>query len=72
MKKNIHPVDRIVRLLFAVLVGVLYITNVISGTTAVILGAAAIIIGATALISFCPIYYFLGISTKKIKNETRN
>ena len=65
MKKNIHSTDRIIRLLFAAVVAVLYLTNVITGTLAVVLGVVAIVLAATAFINFCPIYYVLGISTKK-------
>ena len=65
MKKNIHSTDRIIRLLFAAVVAVLYLTNVITGTLAVVLGVVAIVLAATAFINYCPIYYVLGISTKK-------
>ena len=65
MKKNISLADRIIRLLLAAIVGVLYFTHVIGGTWAIILGIVAIIIAATALINFCPIYAALGISTRK-------
>lgn len=65
MKKNVHAIDRIIRLLFAAVVGLLYFTNTISGTVAIVLGVAAIILAATAAINFCPIYYLLGISTRK-------
>lgn len=69
MKKNINSIDRIARLLIAAVVAILYFTHQIQGTLAVILGIAAIIIAATALINFCPIYYILGISTKKNKHS---
>jgi hypothetical protein len=65
MKKNVHAIYRIIRLLFAAVVGLLYFTNTISGTVAIVLGVAAIILVATAAINFCPIYYLLGISTRK-------
>ena len=69
MKKNLSPVDRFVRLLFAVDVAVLFLTGNISGTPAVVAGIAAIVLAATALIDFCPIYYALGISTRKKTTE---
>ena len=65
MKKNLNSFDRFVRLLFAVVVAVLFITDNLSGTPAVFLGIAAFILAVTALIDFCPIYYLLGISTRK-------
>lgn len=73
MKKNISAADKITRLLIATVIAILYFTERIQGTFAIFLGIAAIIIAATALINFCPIYYILGISTKKTNNhETRN
>ena len=65
MTKNMGNVDRIIRFLLAVLVAVLYFTNVISGTVAVILGIIAVIFLVTSLIGFCPLYVPLKFSTRK-------
>ena len=65
MKCNINSPDRIIRLIIAALVAVLFVTHVISGTLGIVLLAAAGIILLTSVINFCPIYYLLGISTKK-------
>ena len=64
MKANIGSIDKTVRILLAALVVVLYFTNVISGTLAIILFIVAAILLVTAFINFCPIWHFLGISTK--------
>lgn len=58
-------IDRIVRVAVAVAVGVLYYTNVISGTVAIILLALAGIFILTSLVGFCPLYMPLKLSTKK-------
>ncbi|WP_148899710.1 YgaP family membrane protein [Fodinibius salinus] len=65
MKQNMGNIDRIIRTLLAVLVGILYYTEVISGTTAVIMGIIAIVFLLTSLISTCPLYMPFGLSTKK-------
>jgi len=65
MKKNMGPLDRIIRLALAVLVAILYFTNVISGTLAVILGIVAVIFLVTSLFGVCPLYMPFGISTLK-------
>jgi len=65
MKSNVSFLDRIIRFLIAVAVGVLYYMDIISGTTAIILGAVAVIFFVTSLINFCPLYKALGISTKR-------
>jgi hypothetical protein len=65
MKQNMGSTDRIIRVLFAVVVGVLYLTNSISGTVAIILGLFAIIFLATSAMGFCPLYVPFKLSTKK-------
>jgi hypothetical protein len=67
MKKNVGSIDKVVRILMAVVVIVLYFTQVISGTLAVILLIVSAILILTSLISFCPIYWPFGISTDKKK-----
>lgn len=63
MKKNMGNTDRIVRVLLAAIVAVLYFTNVIGGTLALVLGIAAGIFILTSLVSFCPLYPVFGINT---------
>lgn len=58
-------IDKSIRLMLAILVAVLYFSEVISGTTALILGALAIIFILTSFISFCPLYVPFGINTCK-------
>jgi hypothetical protein len=65
MKKNMGSTDKIIRILIALVIGVLYYTGTISGTIALVLGIFAIIFLLTSLISFCPLYLPLGISTCK-------
>ncbi len=67
MKKNMGSTDKIIRILIALVICVLYYTGTISGTTALVLGVFAIIFALTSLISFCPLYLPLGISTCKNK-----
>ncbi|WP_396171561.1 DUF2892 domain-containing protein [Flavobacterium sp.] len=67
MKGNMGSTDKIIRIIIALLIGVLYYTGTISGTTALVLGIFAIIFALTSLISFCPLYLPLGISTCKKK-----
>lgn len=64
MKANMGTIDKVIRIALAVLVGVLYFTGQISGTVAIVLGILAIVFVLTSLISFCPLYLPLGISTK--------
>jgi hypothetical protein len=65
MKKNIGTIDKVIRILVAVVVVALYFSNVISGTLAIILLALSAILAVTSLISFCPLYWPFSLSTRK-------
>lgn len=65
MKKNMGTVDRIIRLILAIVVAVLYFTGQISGIAAIILGILALIFVVTSAIGFCPLYVPFKISTLK-------
>lgn len=72
MKKNMGAADRIIRILLAILVAVLYFTDQISGTAAIILGIFAIIFLLTSLVGFCPLYVPFKISTRKKEKSSKN
>lgn len=65
MKKNMGGADRIIRLIIAAIIAVLYFTGQISGTLAIILGIIAIAFLVTSLIGWCPLYVPFKISTCK-------
>jgi len=65
MKKNIGTIDKVVRILGAIVIAGLYFTNIISGTAAIILLILAGVFILTSFISFCPLYYPFSISTRK-------
>jgi len=70
MKKNMGSADRIIRVLLAIVVGVLYFTGTISGTVGIILLVLAGVFVLTSLISFCPLYAPFGLRTCPVK-ETK-
>jgi hypothetical protein len=65
MKKNMGMADKAIRFVLAVIVGVLYFTNVINGTLAIVLGVLAVVFILTSFISFCPLYLPFGINTRR-------
>jgi hypothetical protein len=65
MKKNMGTVDKVIRVLVAVVVLILYFTHVISGTLAIILILLAVVFVATSVLGFCPLYLPFGLSTRK-------
>lgn len=65
MKPNMGTIDKVVRILLAIAIVVLYFANIISGTLAIILLIFAGIFIVTSFVSFCPLYLPFGISTRK-------
>ena len=68
MKQNMGSIDKVVRILVAAVIAVLYFTGQISGTLAIILGIFAVIFLLTSAIGFCPLYLPLKLSTIKKKD----
>ncbi len=67
MKTNMGLADRIIRLIAAIAIVVLFFTGIISGLVASILIVVGAIFFVTSLISFCPLYTLVGITTCKRK-----
>ncbi len=65
MKKNMGNIDRIIRVLLAIVFVVLYFTGVVSGVLGIILLVLAAIFLITSFISTCPLYMPFNISTRK-------
>ena len=65
MKKNMGTIDKVVRILVAILISGLYFANMISGTLAIVLLIVAGVFILTSFMSFCPLYLPFGISTRK-------
>lgn len=65
MTKNMGLVDRVIRILAAVLVLVLYLTHVISGPLAIVLGVIAAVFVVTGFVGVCPAYLPFRLSTLK-------
>lgn len=65
MKKNMGGADRIIRVLIAAVIAVLFFMKVITGTLGIVLLVVGGIFLLTSLISFCPLYTLFGIKTCK-------
>ena len=63
MKVNMGSADRMVRLMVTVVLTVLYLSKIVTGT----LGAIALVVAGifllTSLVRFCPLYTLFGINT---------
>jgi hypothetical protein len=69
MKKNMGSADRIIRVIIAAILGVLYFNGTISGTTGIVLLVLAGVFVLTSMVSFCPLYAPFGISTCPLKDK---
>lgn len=69
MKKNMGNVDRLIRVIVAAVIAVLYFTGTLTGTLGIVLLVLAGIFLATSFISFCPLYAPFGLSTCKTKGK---
>ncbi len=67
MKKNMGGIDRIIRIIFALVIGVLYFMGIIQGTLAYVLIGLGAIFVLTSFVSFCPLYALVGLNTCKVK-----
>jgi chromate transport protein ChrA len=65
MKANMGSTDKMVRIIIAIVIAILFFTNVISGILGIILLIFAGVFVLTSLISFCPLYPLVGMNTKK-------
>jgi len=63
MKKNMGTIDKVIRILVAVVIAFLYFTHVITSTIGIVLLILATIFVVTSLISLCPLYLPFGINT---------
>lgn len=59
--------DKIIRLIIAAVIGLLYWQGIISGTLGLVLTILAVVFVATSLVSFCPLYTIFGLKTCKVK-----
>lgn len=69
MKKNVGLIDKAIRIGIALVMIILYVANVISGTVGIILLVVAGLLTLTSFISFCPVYWPFGISTRETADK---
>lgn len=70
MKKNMGITDKVIRVLIAVVITVLYFSEVITGTLGIVLLVISGIFLVTSFTGFCPLYYLFGLRSNK--NEIKN
>ncbi|MBL7805658.1 MAG: DUF2892 domain-containing protein [Saprospiraceae bacterium] len=63
MKKNMGNIDRIVRLVIAAIAAFLFFNGTLTGTLGIVAIVVAAIFTLTSVVSFCPLYAIVGLST---------
>lgn len=63
MKKNVGNLDRIVRVVLAIIFAALYFSGTLTGTWGLVLLTLGAIFLLTSLVGFCPIYTLVGLNT---------
>lgn len=63
MKKNMGKLDRALRVIVAIVFGVLYFTGKVEGAMGMTMLALGVVFLLTSLVSFCPLYVPLGMDT---------
>ncbi len=69
MKKNIGSTDRLVRILLALVLTILYAGGAFKGWWAVLAGFLVLMLLTTSSMRFCPIYSPFRISTAKDESD---
>ncbi len=65
MKSNMSNLDRIIRVVVAVIFAYLYFSGIVTGALGIILIVLAAVFLLTSLIAFCPLYAPFKFSTYK-------
>lgn len=69
MEKNMGNVDKIVRIIIAIIIAYLYYSEKITGTLGLVLLVLAVVFVLTSFIGFCPLYKIFGFKTFIDKNK---
>jgi len=63
MKTNVGNIDRIIRVILALVFAALYFTGTVTGTVGIIMLVLGGVFLGTAAIGFCPLYALVGLNT---------
>ncbi len=69
MKNNMGLTDRVVRVIIAAIIGILYFSGILSGTLGIVLMVVAAVFVLTSLLGFCPLYAPFGLNTCAFKKQ---
>ena len=61
--------DRMIRIVVAIILAALYFTGTVTGTLGIVLVVIAGVFTLTSVISFCPLYSIVGLSTCPVQKN---
>ena len=65
MKNNMGSTDKVIRLIAAAAIVLLYAFNIVSGVLGIVLIIVAAVFALTSFLSFCPLYTIFGASSRR-------
>ena len=65
MKKNLGPIDRYIRIILAIAIGVLYYTGVLKGTIGIVFLVIGALLIITGIFGTCALYRLFGINSDR-------
>ncbi len=63
MKKNVGNIDKVIRIVLAIVMAALFFTETVTGTLGIVLVILSGVFVLTSILGFCPIYAAVGLST---------
>ena len=69
MKKNVGNIDKVIRVLIAIVAGALFFTGTVSGVAGYVVLAVGAIMLVTAATSRCPLFSILGLSSCPLETK---
>jgi Inner membrane protein YgaP-like, transmembrane domain len=69
MKKNMGTADKVIRVIIAIIIALLFYFKVVTGTLGIVLIIVSGIFVLTSFISFCPLYTIFGFNTCPAKKS---
>ncbi|MCH8494999.1 MAG: DUF2892 domain-containing protein [Balneolales bacterium] len=69
MKKNVGTTDKVIRISLAIVLLILFFTNVLTGVAGIIAIIASVVLIGTSLFSFCGLYTLFGTNTCSIEEQ---
>jgi Protein of unknown function (DUF2892) len=68
---NVGKIDRVVRLILATVIAVLWVLGAVQGWLGIVLAVVAALLLFTALFGTCPLYSLFGITTSPVKKNSK-